>query len=240
MYTYVCECRLRGGFWWLLGPFIERLCFIAVLAIPQHSKVRPVLGAPSRPPPLNSNVKEELVEKVEMCSAHCFSYSVVGAGGGAFMAKMDMEEAYKNVPCKIEELGFHVAEKFFIDTRQILGATMAVCNFDNLGKTTLDLVLTKCVIPKFLIHRQLDDVLVVVPYEKLSWCEEFIRHYRGNCENLNFSLAQHDPTLDKDFDVSQCGKVLGIKFDTTWLVWSYPEDKKKRTQKLLDNFFLGK
>ena len=91
---------------------------------------------------------------------------------------------------------------FFVETRQIFGATTAVCNFDILGKTILDLVLTKCEIPSFLVHRQLDDVPIVVPYEKLKWCEEFIRHYRGICEKVKISLAQHDPKLDKAFDVS--------------------------------------
>jgi len=61
--------------------------------------------------------------------------------------------------------------KFLLIQGKTLGAKTAVCKFDMLRKTTLDLVLTKCVIPKFLVQRQLDDVPVVVPYKKLSWCE---------------------------------------------------------------------
>jgi len=226
------------------GPFknapLDGFRVNCLMAIPQHLKVRPVLNA-SLPEnnSLNSNVKDESVEKVEMCSARCFSYSVVEAGKGAFMSKMDMEDAYKNVPCKLEDLrlqGFMWLNNFFVETRQIFGATTAVCNFDILGKTVLDLVMTKCEIPSSLVHRQLDDVPVVVPYKKLDWCKNFIRHYRGICEKVNISLAQHDPKLDKAFDVSQFGKVLGIIFDTTKLIWSYPDDKKERALCSIGNF----
>jgi hypothetical protein len=65
---------------------------------------------------LNSNVVEEKMEKLQMCSARCFFlFSDLLAGGGAFMDKMDMEDAYKNVPCQPEDFslqGFSWLSKF--------------------------------------------------------------------------------------------------------------------------------
>ena len=226
------------------GPFdappVDAFRVNCLMAIPQESKVRPVLNA-SLPEgkSLNSNVVDEKVEKVQMCSARCFSYSVIDAGRGAFMAKMDMEDAYKNVPCRPEDFrlqGFSWLSKFFVETRQIFGAKTAVSNFDILGKTVLDLVLTDCKIPKHLVHRQLDDVPVVVPFHKKFWCEEFVEKYRNFCNEANIGLAQHDKNLEKAFDPSQEGKVLGIIFDTKDLLWQYPMNKKEKTLTALADF----
>ena len=105
-----------------------------------------------------------------------------------------------------------------------------------LGKTVLDLVLTDFKIPKHLVHRQLDDVPVVVPFHKKFWCDEFVEKYRNFCSEANIGLAQHDNNLEKAFDPSQMGKVLGIIFDTKDLVWQYPVNKKEKTLTALAEF----
>jgi hypothetical protein len=66
-----------------------------------------------------------------MCSARCFSYSIVEAGKNAKFCKFDQKDAYKNVPAKIEDLrlqGFECLGKYFVETRQIFGAKTAVAN----------------------------------------------------------------------------------------------------------------
>jgi hypothetical protein len=98
-----------------------------------------------------------------MCSARCFAYSVVEAGKGAWMCKMDMADAYKNVPCPLNDLhlqGFSWLGKFFVELRQIFGATTAVANYDILGNTVLTLVKAETEVPNEFVHRQLDDVPV--------------------------------------------------------------------------------
>ena len=48
-----------------------------------------------------------------------FSYLVVETGRGAFMAKMDMKDAYKYVPGKIDDLrlqGFMWHKRFLVET----------------------------------------------------------------------------------------------------------------------------
>ncbi len=98
---------------------------------------------------------------------------------------MDMADAYKNVPCPLNDLhlqGFSWLGKFFVELRQIFGATTAVANYDILGNTVLTLVKAETEVPNHFVHRQLDDVPVVVPYSKKYWCEEFVLKYRV-CSN---------------------------------------------------------
>jgi hypothetical protein len=220
------------------GPFdtppLDNFRSNCLIAIPQNNKVRPVLDA-SLPEfcSFNSNIDKCKLEKVEMCSARCFAYSVVEAGKGAWMCKMDMADAYKNVPCPLNDLhlqGFSWLGKFFVELRQIFGATTAVANYDILGNTVLTLVKAETEVPNEFVHRQLDDVPVVVPYSKKYWCEEFVSKYRDCCNSLNIQLAEDCPNFDKAFSASQYGKVLGVWFNTADLTWSYPAEK---TEKLL-------
>jgi hypothetical protein len=195
----------------------------SLMAIPQGVKVRPVLNV-SLPEgrSLNSNVREACLEKVTMCSARCFAYSVKECGKFAWMTKPDWCDAYKNIPCKIADLrlqGFCWQSKFFIETRQIFGAKASVANFDTLGNTILSLVLSDCSIPASLIHRQLDNIPGVAPYSKKFWCEEFITKYKKLCELVNIELAKDCPECDKAFSLTHVGKVLGIIFDTGKLCW---------------------
>ena len=89
-----------------------------------------------------------------------------------------------------------------------------MANFDVLGNTILDLTLTDCEIATRLVHRQLDDVPIVVPFKKKEWCIEFTAQYREICQQLDILLADDCKDLEKAFSCSQYGKVLGIWFDT--------------------------
>ena len=71
---------------------------------------------------------------------------------------MDMKDAYKNVPAKVEDLrlqGFSWLGAYFVETQLIFGASPAVANFDNLGGTTENITLTHCSIPKDLVQKNL-------------------------------------------------------------------------------------
>ena len=55
-----------------------------------------------------------------MSSTRKFGYSVAKAGRKARMSKFDLTDAYKNIPCKKEDLrlqGFFWLGKFFIEKR---------------------------------------------------------------------------------------------------------------------------
>lgn len=230
------------------GPFKEpptsKFRVNCLMAIDQGLKIRPVLnGSLPENNSLNSNVDPAQVEQVEMCSARCFSYSVKEAGVNAYIAKMDMQNAYKNVPCVPSEYrlqGFHWLGRYFVETTQIFGAKTAVCNFDVLGNSLLTLTLTECSIHRSLVHRQLDDVPVVAPEHRKFWCEEFVQKYKNNCESVGISLAEDDPNCDKAFSLSQEGKVLGIYFRTEDLSWAYPSEKKLKLLKSIVEFLDSK
>jgi hypothetical protein len=225
--TWIKEKFVSGPF---AEPPTENFRVNSLMAIDQGVKIRPVLnGSLPLNRSLNSNVDQTKVEKVQMCSARCFSYSVKESGVNSFLAKIDMQNAYKNVPCLPSEFrlqGFHWLSKFFVETTQIFGAKTAVSNFDILGNTLLALTMTECSIKNDLVHRQLDDVPIVVPNHKKEWCDEFVENYKNCCKKVNVSLAEDDPLCDKAFSSSQEGKVLGIIFRTKDLTWSYPEKKR--------------
>ena len=197
--------------------------------IVQHGKVRPVLNVSSpRGFSFNDNVIETKMEKVHMSSAARFGQSVLKAGKNAVMTKFDLKNAYKNVPCRLEDIrlqGFEWGGMYFAETTQVFGARTSVSNFDIVGNTILTLATKIAVIPRFLVHRQLDDVPVVGP-EKSGWCENFTATYAEICEKIKVEVAPDCPMKDKAFRNSNTGKVLGIEFRTEDLSWKLPEEKR--------------
>ena len=198
--------------------------------VEKKGKVRPILNVSHpRGQSFNDNIVEPRMEKVQMSSAQSFSYSLLRAGKFALMSKFDMQDAYKNVPSKVEDLrlqGFEWGGSFFVETKQMFGARTAVANFDVLGSTILSLTLADCKIPKYLVHRQLDDVPVVAPVSS-GWCEEFSEKYTKMCNRLKIGLAPECPSREKAFVNSTTGTVLGVEFNTTNLTWRLPKDKRE-------------
>jgi len=216
------------------GPFdrppLKQFRVNPLKAIVTDGKVRPVINVSApRGASFNDNIRESKMEKVEMSSAKRFGQSVRKAGKGAIMSKFDMANAYKNVPCKTEDLrlqGFCWGKKFFVETTQMFGAKTSVANYDMLGKTMVDLALAKSEIPSCLVHRQLDDVPVVAP-KNSGWCEEFSKNYEETCKSVNIELAPECEKHEKAFINKTDGKVLGIVFDTEEMTWRLPEEKRK-------------
>jgi hypothetical protein len=170
-----------------------------------------------------------------MTSAKAFGYSICEAGEGAIMSKFDIVAAYKQMPAKLEDYrlqGFRWLNRFFIETKQIFGAITSVANFDQLGRTVLYLTLSKCKIPRKLVHRQLDDVPVVAPAGS-GMCEEFSTKYREICEEINIPLAPDCPNRDKAFTNETSGKVLAIEFNTVNLTWRLPEAKRQKVLRII-------
>jgi hypothetical protein len=107
------------------GPFKEPPCenfrVNPLLAVVQPDKVRPVLDVSSpKGTSFNDNVCGEETEKVYMASAKSFAQNVVGCGENAVMSKHDLVAAYKQIPCRVEDLrlqGFMWLGRFFVETR---------------------------------------------------------------------------------------------------------------------------
>jgi hypothetical protein len=135
----------------------------------------------------NDNISDAKLEKVHMTSVKQFAKSLSMAGRHANISKLDMVDAYKNVPCQISELriqGFQWLSKYFVETQQIFGAKSAVPNFDRLGHTILVLALADSAIQKCWVHRTLDDVPIISPAHT-NWGEDFVSKYLKICSDLN-------------------------------------------------------
>jgi hypothetical protein len=223
-FTETLEKWIQQGF--VAGPFktppTKEFRANSIMAIEQKGKVRPILNL-SKPKEFsfNDNVDKDIVPKVRMSSARQFGQSVLAAGEGALMSKMDMRDAYKNIPAKIEELnlqGFTWLGAYFIDTQQIFGAATAVANFDDVAATVLEIAKANTTIPGELVHRTLDDVACVAPAGS-GWTENFTEIYKSTCNALNIQLADDCPDKEKAFSCETRGTVLGIQFDTESLSW---------------------
>ena len=75
------------------------------------------------------------------------------------------------------------------------------------------------------MHRTLDDVPVVTPAASIHG-PRFAAAYHDICDKLNIQLAPACPQLEKAFQDSTVGTVLGIRFDTTRLTWTVSSEKR--------------
>jgi hypothetical protein len=167
-----------------------------------------------------------------MASAKSFAQNVVGCGENAVMSKHDLVAAYKQIPCRIEDLrlqGFMWLGRFFVETRQVFGAKTSVCNYDILGATLKLIAELDCAIPAHLALRQVDDVPVISPAGS-SLTEEFSEKYKKLAEELNVKLAPDCPLNEKAFTNQVRGKVLGVFFDTTDCTWRLGDKKLEKTK----------
>jgi hypothetical protein len=92
----------------IAGPFKEPPLadFTAncLMAVAKKNKVRPVVNLSSpKGASFNDNKDEAAVMKVTMSSTAQFGQSILAAGPGARMSKLDMKDAYKLVPAKTSD-----------------------------------------------------------------------------------------------------------------------------------------
>jgi hypothetical protein len=223
--TWIKEGYAAGPF---DGPPCANFRVNPLIAVVQPGKVRPVMNVSSpNGESYNSNVDEHCTETVKMASAKKFSQKILDCGPHAVMSKHDLIAAYKQVPCRIEDLrlqGFYWLGKYFVETRQVFGAKTSVCNYDILGETLKLLAVLKSTTPDSFVLRQVDDVPSVGPAGS-GFCEDFTNSYKGLCETLNVKLAENCPLNDKAFETQIRGKVLGVMFDTSDLTWRLSDKK---------------
>jgi hypothetical protein len=227
--TWVSEGYAAGPF---VKPPCKRFRVNPLIAVVQPGKVRPVLDVSSpNGSSFNSNVDEYETESIKMASAKKFSQKLLDCGHLAKFSKHDLVAAYKQVPCRTEDLrlqGFCWLGKFFVETRQVFGAKTSVCNYDILGETLKMLAIFEAGIPSHLVMRQVDDVPLVSP-EPYNFCRKFSNSYKELCEHLEVELAPNCPNNDKAFENQVRGKVLGVMFDSSDLTWRLSESKMQKT-----------
>jgi len=201
----------------------------SMIAVPQKNKVRMVMNM-SGPKDFSFNdaIDEERLEQVHMSTARKYGYSVIDCGSGALMYKWDQEDAYKNMPAKLQDLrlqGFTWLGYYFIETQQVFGSKAAVAAFDRLAKTLADLAAIESHLPAHLIHRTLDDLPIVVPGQS-TMGDRFASAYKHLCKKVGVTLAPNCEKSVKAFEGVTVGTVLGVRFDTNNLTWSISLDKR--------------
>jgi hypothetical protein len=222
------------------GPFSDPPCknfrVNPLLVAVQPDKIRTILNVSSPyGESYNSNVDENETEKVKMASAKLFSECLLDCGKNANMSKYDLTAAYKQVPCKIQNLrlqGFMWLGKYFVETRQVFGAKTSVCNYDIVGETLKLLALLRSDISPNLVLRQVDDV-PCVSSDTSDWCQNFSYVYESLCTELCVGLAPICPVNDKAFVNQKRGKVLGVMFDSTDLSWRLGDSKISKALKCI-------
>jgi hypothetical protein len=169
-----------------------------------------------------------------MATAKQVGHLIIACGPDARIWKIDMIDAYKNIPAAISDLrlqGFSWLGMYWVEVQQAFGARTAVAAFDRLGHCVAALALSISAVHHGYVLRTVDDVPVVTPAFSEAG-PRFVEAYRSICASLNIALAPDCPKKEKAFSDSTVGMVLGILFDTVTLTWSLSDEK-------LDNILLA-
>jgi hypothetical protein len=227
------------------GPFakkpLENFRVNPLMAVAQKDKVRPILNLSSpKNRSFNDAVKETAIAKLEMSSAKIFGEEIFRHGPGAVFAKYDIKDAYKLIPGDPDQwqcFGFRWLGRYFYDTTTVFGSKSAPANFDALPETLVNIVCTTQNLPKRMVHRQLDDVPIVSAKDS-GLTKKFADAYMDLCEKIGVPLAEMCPDREKAFGPGTCGTVLGVRFDSENLQWSWSQEKVDRAIRVIDDFLL--
>lgn len=204
-----------------------------LMASPKPSGARRQVGNLSSPKGLSFNdgiPKNALKEwPVFQTTAKTFSKMIARAGWGSFMSKSDMVAAYKTLPVCIGQRRlqfFSFLGALFVDLRMVFGDRMACMFYDRLHYCIIHFMVRHRVpIPKLAVGCTVDDVPSVVPAKAVHLAKAFTDEYRKQLDLLNIGAAPNDPLLQKAFEQSQSGEVLGMWFNSRTMTWSLPAQK---------------
>ena len=210
-----------------------------LMAVRQRTKVRPILNLSSpEGGSFNDAVHAAALKKLTMSTAREFGQAIRRAGPRARMAKYDINDAYKLIPgvkSQWRHFGFKWLGRYFFDVSTVFGSCSAPANFDYLPETIVNIVCSQAELPRSMVYRQLDDVPVVAP-AGTGRTERFAQKYVEICAALGVPLAEECPDKEKAFGPGMRGTVLGVKFDTSVMTWSWAADKVERAAALIDQF----
>jgi len=238
IFTDVLASWIKQGF--VAGPFISPplpdFRSNSMMAVEQPGKVRIVmnLSAP-KDQSFNDAIDDKALEHVHMATAKNFGYSVVDCGMDCLMWKWDMCDAYKHIPASMSDLrlqGFCWLGKYFLEKQQVFGSSYAPSAFDRLANTVESLALALTNFPKKQVHRILDDLPFVARADSLAG-HEFSDIYRAICERIGINIAPPCPRQEKAFEATTEGTVMGIRFNTKNLSWSFPVPKYTKLMNMI-------
>jgi hypothetical protein len=229
----------------VVGPFrkapLKNFRANPLMAVAQRNKVRPILNLSSpEGSSFNDAVNELAIPKLRMSSARLFGEALWRAGHKALFAKYDIQDAYKLIPGHPDQwhcFGFKWLGRFFYDITTVFGSKSAPANFDVLPDTVLNVVSTLAGTPSWCLHRQLDDV-PIVSASGSGITERFAETYLQVCKEIGIPLAESCPDREKAFGPGCQGTVLGTKFDSEKMSWSWAAEKVDRALNIIDEFLV--
>lgn len=153
-----------------------------------------------------------------------------GAGTDLRIVKIDMSNAFKNLPVKAtawRKQTLEFCNVFFVDGRLLFGSDLSAHSF-----VFFHLGLQLLFIMPFIkataadLHLAIDDSTMIGPSAN-NMCSEYEQRYRHVVTTLNIGMKEHDPGLEKAFSAVEAGQALGINFNLPSRSW-FASDAKRR------------
>lgn len=222
----------------IIGPFVNKPLsdlFISPLYVipkPNSPKTRMIFNLSS---PLNGSVNNNIDRK--FCSVQYCSVQDVGGllsaeypKGNAWLAKIDLSDAYRMVPIRHQDwkfLGIQVNDQFYIDRMLPMGASSSCQIFQRISDSLRQMLLKR--IPTARVFNYLDDFLFVG--DSKESCDFTLSAFECLCQELCVPIA-HNKTVRP----CQSMTFLGLGIDAAKLTMYIPAEKKTSTQKKLLEF----
>ena len=156
---------------------------------------------------------------------------VILSGQGAFMAKTDIEKAFRLLPLKPEQ--YHLfcikwANEYFHDRCLPMGARSSCQLFESFS-SALQFIANQEGIGN--VTHYLDDFLFVSSSH--DSCQDYLQKFINICKDLNIPLA-----ADKTFGPCQIIQFLGFEIDTIAQVVRLPLDKLEKCKTLIHEMLI--
>ena len=149
------------------------------------------------------------------------------AGRGAWIAKTDWADAYKQIHVAEEDTDLQYFEwggMYFKELCLIFGSASSAGIFDDSAKTVLDIVQRKAKADPEMSCQHLDDMASACQ-ESSQDVHRLDREFKETARRLGVKLAPTDDP-EKAFGPSKKGIVFGVMYDTVNWTWEIPEKKK--------------
>lgn len=151
-------------------------------------------------------------------------------GRGCYLAKTDIESAFKIVPVRPEEcnlLGFKWENDYYFDSTLPMGCSSSCAIFEEFSSALQWAAKDKMGI-QYMIHI-LDDFLIV--NHTLQDCQTDLNTFLQMCANINVPMSR-----EKTIGPATCISFAGIELDTLQMLARLPVDKVKKCFSLIDSF----
>lgn len=183
--------------------------------------------------PKGTSVNDGILEEFSSVSYSTVDDAIAimkSLGPGAFMAKTDIESAFRLLPIHPDFrflLGFRLGSNFYYDRTLPMGLAASCQMFETFSSAIEWAAIDKLGIP-FIIHL-LDDFFIAAPdYDD---CKTFLGKFLEMCKYVGIPMAK-----DKTTEPSTIMSFAGIELDSMRQEARLPEEKVEKCFKLLDQY----